>query len=288
MTMQGMVTSAVWEDIDGDGDEDLITVGEWMPIKFFENREGIFSDITSVYGLENTVGWWNKIIKSDYDGDGDIDFIVGNLGLNHKFHASSEKPLHLYCSDFDQNGSFDIVLAKYYGEDQVPVRGRECSSEQMPFITEKFPTYKSFADANIDDILGENKQQSLHYEAKMFESIILERNVGGFSIKKLPTLAQIGPINGIVCADFNNDQIKDLLIAGNMYQTEVETTRNDASIGLILTGNDNSLDPMTTKQSGFFVPQDVKDIKRINIGKDNKIGILVGINDDSLRLFVRK
>ena len=288
MTMQGMVTSAVWEDIDGDGDEDLITVGEWMPIKIFENREGIFSDITSVYGLENTVGWWNKIIKSDYDGDGDIDFIVGNLGLNHKFHASSEKPLHLYCSDFDQNGSFDIVLAKYYGEDQVPVRGRECSSEQMPFITEKFPTYKSFADANIDDILGENKQQSLHYEAKMFESIILERNVGGFSIKKLPTLAQIGPINGIVCADFNNDQIKDLLIAGNMYQTEVETTRNDASIGLILTGNDNSLDPMTTKQSGFFVPQDVKDIKRINIGKDNKIGILVGINDDSLRLFVRK
>jgi len=288
VTMQGMVTSAVWDDIDGDGDEDLITVGEWMPIKIFENQEGIFSDITAVYGLENTVGWWNRIIKSDYDGDGDIDFIVGNLGLNHKFHASSEQPFHVYCSDFDQNGSFDIVLAEYYGEDQVPVRGRECSSEQMPFIAEKFSTYKAFSEANIDDILGEKKQQSLHYEAQMFESIILERNGTGFSIKKLPSLAQIAPINGIVSADFNNDQIKDLLIAGNMYQTEAETTRDDASIGLILTGNGKDLDPMTTKQSGFFVPQDVKDVKRINIGKDNQVGILVGVNDGSLRLFVLK
>ena len=288
VTMQGMVTSAVWDDIDGDGDEDLITVGEWMPIKIFENQEGIFSDITAVYGLENTVGWWNRIIKSDYDGDGDIDFFVGNLGLNHKFHASSEQTFHIYCSDFDQNGSFDIVLAEYYGGDQVPVRGRECSSEQMPFIAEKFSTYKAFSEANIDDILGEKKQQSLHYEAQMFESIILERNGSGFSIKKLPRLAQVSPINGIVSADFNNDQIKDLLIAGNMYQTEAETTRDDASIGLILTGNGKDLDPMTTKQSGFFVPQDVKDVKRINIGKDNQVGILVGVNDGSLRLFVLK
>ena len=176
IALAGLVTSAVWTDIDTDGDDDLLVVGEWMPLKVIKNNGNAFVDATEEFGLSKTVGWWNKVVATDYDKDGDVDYIVGNLGLNHKFHASPEKPFHVYGSDFDKNGSVDVVLAKYDKDIQVPVRGRECSSEQMPFVAQKFPTFTQFADASISDILGEGMKQALHYEATIFESIILEKN----------------------------------------------------------------------------------------------------------------
>ncbi|KAA3623198.1 MAG: hypothetical protein DWQ02_24845, partial [Bacteroidetes bacterium] len=150
----GLVTSAIWTDFDQDNDLDLILAGEWMPISFFENNDGKLIDQTAAYGLENSTGWWNKIIAEDFDGDGDIDFVAGNLGLNYKYKASQEEPLHVYCSDFDNTGTFDIVLGYHEQGTIFPVRGRQCSSEQMPYIQEKFPTYKDFAEASIDEIYG--------------------------------------------------------------------------------------------------------------------------------------
>ncbi|MEM8906701.1 MAG: VCBS repeat-containing protein [Bacteroidota bacterium] len=286
LVLQGMVTSAVWTDFDQDGAEDLIVVGEWMPIKFFKNQNGAFVEVTDQYGMSNTVGWWNKIVATDFDQDGDEDFVIGNLGLNYKFHASNEKPFHVYCDDFDGNQTMDIVLAKYDGDTRVPIRGRQCSSEQMPFVAQKFPTYNAFADASVDDILGEQIGEALHYEARIFESIILVNEGGQYQIKKLPVEAQFSTINGIVPGDFDDDGHIDLLLAGNMYGSEPETTRADASIGLLLKGDaQHNFTALAPSESGFVVPYDVKDLQTIQLGKNKQTAILVTCNDDALRVY---
>lgn len=284
----GMVTSASWTDIDADNDPDLIVVGEWMPISIFENEMGQFKNVTEKYGLQNTTGWWNKIISTDYDNDGDIDFVAGNLGLNYKFHATEKEPFHIYAADFDQNGTIDPFLVKYYGDQQVPIRGRECSSEQISAIGDRFPTYREFALADITDILGPDIETALHYEAHMFESVILDNQNGKFDIKLLPTEAQFSTVNDIVSGDFDKDGYNDLLIAGNNLEVEVETTRADASIGYFLKGNqDKGFIPVKYKNSGVYLPYNVKDLQMVKIGNDQIIGFLVSSGNDTLRLLVR-
>ena len=281
-----MVTSAVWTDFDGDGLQDLITVGEWMPIRVFRNFNGQLKEVTERVGLSKTVGWWNRIIETDYDNDGDVDFIIGNLGMNYKFKASPEKPFHIYSNDFDGNRVMDVVLAKYDGDNQVPVRGRECSSQQMPFIAQKFTSYHDFANADMSDIFGENGlSEALHYEANMFESIILENGNGSFSIKKLPIQAQVSTIQGIISEDFDKDGIKDLFIAGNMFGSEPETTRSDASIGLFLKGTiQGDYEPISSTISGISLPFDVKDLQLIRLGNNQQLGVLITSNNDQVRL----
>ncbi|MFT4761278.1 MAG: hypothetical protein ACI9XO_003220 [Paraglaciecola sp.] len=281
----GMVTSAIWSDFNSDGNLDLIVVGEWMNIELFENQGKSFTKVTQKYGLEETRGWWNRIVEVDLDNDGDLDYVVGNLGLNYKFHASKEKPLKIYCDDFDKNGSYDVILAKNINEEDFPVRGRSCSSEQMPFIKDKFPTFGEFADADLSDIYGEqNLNAALSYQAQLFESVILRNNNGAFSIEKLPRTAQVSPINGIVSADFNQDGKIDLLVAGNHYGAEVETTRADAGIGLLLTGNGRDFFPTVVKESGFFADKDVKDLVKIQLA-NGLVGIIVVNNNEALEIF---
>ncbi|MGO4917956.1 VCBS repeat-containing protein [Maribacter spongiicola] len=279
----GMVTSATWNDIDGDSLEELIVVGEWMPITIFKKQGQEFINATASFNLAKTSGWWNKIVATDIDKDGDTDFIIGNLGLNYKFTASVEKPFTIYANDFDRNGTNDIFLTKHYKDRLVPVRGKECSSQQLPQISQKFRTYQQFAKADIDDILP-NIENALKYEVQLFESIILENNNGELKIKPLPKEAQFSVINGIVVDDFNNDNILDILIAGNKFEVEVETTRADASIGQLFLGTENgNYKAINYLESGILLPYNVKGIEKIII--DNKTGILSAVNDDKLRLF---
>ena len=289
MVLQGLVTDAVWTDFNKDGLFDLIVVGEWMPIRFFQNQNGGFVEVTEQYGMSQTTGWWNAITQNDVDGDGDLDYIVGNLGSNYKFKASQEKPFHIYSADFDGNRSMDIVLAIYDGDNEVPVRGRQCSSEQMPFVAQKFPSYNSFADAKVDDIFGDNLEKALHYEAKLFESVMLINNGGKYQIKKLPAEAQFSSVNSILPADFNQDGHTDLLLGGNLFGSEAETTRADASIGLLLTGNGKGdFKAMLPEESGFVIPHDVKNMELIKLGKGKKAAVLVASNNDALRVFTLK
>lgn len=282
----GMVTSAMWTDMDADGKQDLVFTGEWMPVKVYKNENGKLRDISEQYLTEPNAGWWNKITQVDIDGDGDQDFMGGNVGLNYKFSASKEKPFQVYCEDFDKNGSYDIVLAKFVGQEQKPIRGKECMSQQMPFVSEKFPTYHAFADAGVSDICGEELKKSFTYKCDWFASSFMLNDKGVFRMQKMPLATQFSSVNGMIPTDLDGDGDLDVVIGGNMYGSEVETTRGDGSYGSILIQQpDHSFVTKGYLDSGFFIPYDVKDMQLIHIGKDKKAAILVGCNNNTLRLY---
>lgn len=282
----GMVTDAVFTDIDNDKDEDLIVVGEWMPIMVLTNENGIFNDVSDNYFKDNSRGIWWSITANDIDNDGDDDYIIGNLGLNNKFKASKEHPLKIYGSDFDNNGTNDVVLAKYYSKqgDYVPVRGRECTSQQMPYVLDKFKDYHSFASSKLLDILPKDKvEDAVVYEIQNFESIILINDNGKLKSQSLPIQAQLSPVKSSVVDDFNKDGFKDLLFVGNHYGVEVETVRYDAGYGSLLLGDGNNnfiFAPPAT--SGLHIPKDSRSVKLLKSNKDQQNLILVTNNNDSL------
>ena len=285
LSRAGMVNTATWVDLDGDKKPELVLTGEWMPVRIFSNRSGILREVSSDFGLEGTEGWWNRVVADDLDGDGDQDLLLGNLGENYKFQASVEKPFQVYAKDFDGNGTNDIFLARYYQDTRlVPIRGRECTSQQMPVIAKKFPTYVSFAESDLHGILGKDMETAMHYQARLFSSIMLVNEKGKLVMNKLPVEAQLSTVNGIIVDDFDRDGIRDILLAGNRFDVEVETTAADASPGLLLKGtgglNFKSLKP---GESGFFVPYNVKDIQSLKTGDETLV--LVGINNEALRIF---
>lgn len=226
-----------------------------MPVTVFEYKDKKFVKApVEKFGFQNSEGWWNKILAVDYDHDGDVDIIGGNIGLNYKFHASEEKPFMVYCNDFDQNGTYDIVLAKYNGKDLVPIRGRQCSSEQVPGIATKFPDYNSFANATLKDIYGEGLESGLTYKARNFSNTIFQNESGKFKAIPMFQLAQFSCIQGMAIADFNQDGIDDLCFAGNLFNAEIETTRADASVGMFVRGTKESMLalPYGPATSGFL------------------------------------
>lgn len=282
----GMVNTAAWTDLDGDQVAELVVTGEWMPIRIFQNQAGKYEDVSSDFGLAHTEGWWNKLVADDLDMDGDVDLVIGNLGENYKFTASAERPFEVFANDFDGNGTNDIFLARHYlGSTLVPVRGRECSSQQMPSIARKFPTYQSFAQSDLAGILGKGMEEALHYRAHLFSSVVLVNEGGKFTIRKLPTEAQLSAVNGIVVKDFDGDGVKDILLAGNKFDVEVETTPADASPGFFLRGEAGlRFAPMKPFESGFFVPYNVKDLTGIKL-KDG-VAILVSVNNGPVSVFL--
>lgn len=279
----GLVTASTWADIDGDQWDDLIIVGEWMPIRIFKNQTGRFSEMTADIADVNNYGWWFDIKKGDFDNDGDIDFVVGNLGTNYKYQASEEKPFQIYLNDFDQNAKYDIVLSYTTGEEEYPVRGRQCSSEQMPAIKKKFKNYNSFASASLQDIYTDKMlEESLRYSITSFESIYLENDNGQLKAKSLPVQAQFSNINAIVAEDFDHDGNLDIVLGGNLYNAEVETPRNDASYGLWLKGNGKGdFEVQWPRNSGLMMVGDVRAIQKINI--EDQTHLLVAKNDKALQ-----
>lgn len=285
LTNIGMVTDAVFTDIDNDKDQDLLVVGEWMEIKVLENNNGVFEDSSSIYGLESTRGIWWSITASDLDNDGDDDYILGNLGRNNKFKASKEHPFKVYANDFDDNGTNDIVFAKFYKDAYVPMRGRECTSQQMPYVADKFENYHSFASSKLIDILPEDKvDDAVVYEIESFESIILMNEGGKLIRKPLPNEAQIAPVKSSIITDINKDGYNDIIIVGNHYGVEVETSRYDAGFGAVLLGDgQNNFKFISPNKSGFYVPKDSRDIKLLNY--KNKPLFIVTNNDAQPSVF---
>lgn len=282
----GMVSSAIWNDFDNDGNLDLVVVGEWMPITFYRNQGSFFSNHTQAMGFTGSTGWWNRIVQADIDGDGDMDFIAGNLGLNYKYKAKDSEPFEVYAGDFDKNGTNDIVLGYYNSGKCYPVRGRQCSSEQIPDIKKKFPSYKEFASADLQTVYSEYLDQAIHYTARTFASCIVENQGGGKFVRKdLPLAAQTSTVFGIIPKDFDDDGKMDLLVAGNFFVSEVETGRADAGIGQFLKGKGGGeFEAVGTEKSGFFADGDVRNLAVIQ-GTNGKVRVLVANNNDQIRVY---
>ncbi len=285
----GLVTDAEFMDYDGDQDPDLVVVGEWMPISFYENRAGHFVPANDKCGLNDTEGWWWSLTSGDIDGDGDPDLVCGNLGWNHKFHCSPEHPFHVFWNDFDANGRGDIVLAKEYGPiGLVPVRGRECSSQQCPMIQKKFGTYDAFAYASVEQIYTpELISSSLHLQARHMRScVLLNQGKGRFTLTDLPNQAQVAPIMGSALFDADGDGKMDLFVAGNHWGAEVETIRYDAGTGLLLLGDGKGgFSPQTIARSGIFAWNNVKDVALLRTGENKEPLIVIANNDDRVQAF---
>jgi hypothetical protein len=279
----GMVTDIEITDYNNDNVLDIMLVGQWMPITVFTFENGKFEK-TIIPEFDKTEGWYNSIVSSDFDNDGNTDYVLGNLGDNNKFHPSIEKPLHIFSSNFDDNDSYDIALSKYYKGELVPVRGKECSSEQTPFLNEKITSFREFASLNIEGIYGNDAiARSNHMMAYNFKSIYLKNNGnGGFKVVALPNYAQFSPTQDFEIQDLNKDGFMDLIGVGNLYDAEIETVRYDASQGYILL-NDGNGDFYPSKNDGFSCNKDMRAISKISI--NDKPYFIVANNNEALSIF---
>ena len=283
----GMVTDASFGDFNQDQMVDLMIVGEWMnPILLVQNQ-GQFVNQSENFGLQSEKGWWFGLISYDFDQDGDLDFVAGNLGKNYKYHASPKEPFEVYAHDFDGSGSLDIVLGYQKQGSQYPLRGRECSSNQMPFIKEKFPTYDQFAKASLVEVYGAAPlQEALHYQAYNFNTTYFENlNGSGFGARSLSLEAQLSVVNSLLTTDVNDDGHMDIILAGNLFVAEVETVRSDAGMGLVLLGDGKGdFTPVESEESGLFLHKDVRGMKSISLGEKKNKAIIVVNNDDYVQV----
>ncbi|MGB3780858.1 MAG: VCBS repeat-containing protein [Tunicatimonas sp.] len=289
ITTSGVVTDAVWTDIDQDLDDDLVVVGHWMPVTVWKNQQGQLKPGNPLT-IQDTLGqvlplrgWWNSITKADLDQDGDDDFVLGNEGLNTRFNASPTEPLEIFAKDFDQNGSPETILAHYQDGQSYPVVGRDKLIKQLPSWQRRFPDYDTYAQATIEKLLAETDDHLLHYQATQLASgILYSEGDASFTFVPLPEEAQISATNDAIAEDINRDGKTDLVIAGNHYGWEVETSRNDASIGLCLLGDgQRRFRPLTLQESGFLASGDVRTLQKLRSVTGNTM-ILVGRNQQAL------
>jgi len=292
----GMVCDAIWTDFDNDGWTDLLVAGEWMPVTFFRNDHGKFQNVTAQSGISNQIGWWNSIAGGDFDNDGDIDYIVGNLGTNSFFRASNEYPVSVYAKDFDNNGSVDAILTVFLKDRNKDAVRKEYTAlnrddivSQLPGVRKKFLTYKEFASADIHQIFPEDQLKgALVVHANNFKTCFLRNNgQGKFELIPLPDQAQMAPINGMVVDDFNGDGNLDVALNANDFGNEVFDGRYDAMNGLLLLGDGKgAFTSQAILQSGIFIPGDGKALVELK-GPGQACLLAASQNRGPLKLFKR-
>ena len=257
----GMVNDVAWVDYDGDGDRDILAVGEWMSPRFFRNDAGSFTEVSNDTGLPELTGHYFSITKGDFDADGDIDFVLGNLGLNHRYRASPEAPFGILAGDYDDNGSLDPLMGPTIDGRLAPLHGRQVVREQLNFVKRDFATYGDYARASLDDIIGQRSNRTqFQARATTFASLYLENHGDGtFAYRPLPRAAQLSTVRAGLTADYTGDGHLDVLLAGNTYETEYRTPRSDASTGILLVGDGaGQFTPVMSRQSGFWATGNVR------------------------------
>lgn len=283
----GMVTTALWTDFNTDGNVDLMIAGEWMPIRFFQNENGKLIETTQQTDLPTTTGLWNSISGGDFDNDGDIDYLLGNLGRNTPFTESEKGSVALYSGDFDESGRSHAVLSWYNGVAEYPWHSKDILLKQMPRLGKRYLKYADYANATMDDLMpGKVRANGNIVRATILASSYVEnKGKGKFTITPLPLLAQVSSVKGILVCDINDDDYLDAVVAGNEYGFDVSIGRADASWGLCLLGNGTgTFNTVASGEAGFIFGGDGGALSRISAGS---MGMLVvGLSaGDSAKVF---
>ncbi|MGV3601364.1 MAG: FG-GAP-like repeat-containing protein [Dyadobacter fermentans] len=258
----GMVCAATWADTDRDGLDDLIIAGEWMPVRIFKNQKTRLQETESVKSsLAPYSGWWNSIAAGDFDGDGDIDFIAGNEGMNTFYHASANEPVSMVAKDFNADGVFDPLMGYYIQGVSYPSVPRDALNQQVIQFRRKFPHYIDYARITFNDLLSdEEKKNAYRTQATFLKTAYIENKGNGkFETSPLPIEAQLAPVFGIVVTDVNADKNPDVILTGNFFPNEVNMGRQDASTGLLLLGDGKGhFLPQNTGKSGLVLQGDTR------------------------------
>jgi len=282
----GMITDMTWADVDNDGDLDMVIVGDWMPVKIFINDHGIFTDESERFGLSNTEGWWNVIIAKDLNGDGNVDFVLGNHGLNSRFKASAKQPVTMYVNDFDLNGSVEQIICAYNGNKLYPVVMKDDLVKQIPALERKYRKFEDYKEQTIEDIFSnEVLQRAVKLNARVLEScVMINTGLASFHLNFLPVEAQFSPVYAIAADDFDDDGICDIVIGGNQYRAKPETGIYNASYGLYLKGNtDGTWYAVPSVISGFFTKGEIRDFEILTIFGSRIIAVVR--NNDKLEFY---
>ncbi|MFT3933354.1 MAG: VCBS repeat-containing protein [Chitinophagaceae bacterium] len=282
----GMITTATWTDTNNDGYPELLIAGDWMPLMFFQNNNGRLQDVSKSAGLSGTNGMWAAIKEMDVDGDGDMDFIVGNCGLNNQFKASAEEPMTMYVADFDDNGTIDPIVCYYIQGKSYPMASRDELLDQIVPLKKKFVKYIDYADAAITDIFPKEKlQQAQQFTCTELASGILFNNGNNkFVFKPLPIEAQFSRISGIVTEDFDGDGVQDIWVGGNFFPYRVQLGKCDASLGLLLKGKGKGeYAPLKAEQTGCYAGGDVRSAITVKDVKGEKL-LIIAKNDDAVQV----
>jgi hypothetical protein len=282
-----MITDALWTDFSGDGLADLVLVGEWMQIRLFLNTGASLNDITGQEWMEGSKGWWRSICPGDFDQDGDMDYLIGNMGLNFQIKPTMKEPASIYARDFDENGSLDAVMCYYINGKNYPMYPRDDLQSQLPDMNIQYPNYRSYANQTISDVFpGKKLDNALLLQANNFASSYLE-NIGNnqFEFSPLPFPAQLSPIISMLSEDFDRDGHLDVLLAGNFYGSRIPFGRLDANKGLLLRGDGKGkFEEVPNARSGLFIHGEVRDIARVK-GADGYDLVLFSRNNDSLSVY---
>jgi hypothetical protein len=262
----GMIRDAAFADLDGDGNQELVVVGEYMAPMILSYNGGKFSDVTPA-SFATMIGWWNTLEIKDLNGDNLPDLVIGNHGLNSKFRASPEKPINLYLGDFDNNGYIDPILTTYaYNGVAYPIALRHDLIDQIKPIKKKFPDYKSYKDATIDVVLDADQKKSAKVKTVNQLETLIFKNEGNlnFTAVKLPIQANLTPIYAICIADFDKDGDEDILMGGNLYKVKPEVGRYDASFGIYLQNDGDFKFTIPKNNRGFHVDGEIRDIIKVD------------------------
>ncbi len=284
-----MVTDAVWVDLNKDSYQDLIVVGEWMPVTVFHNLSGELVNVTGKYGLQNTHGWWNTVAVADFNLDGSVDLVVGNLGLNSVLKATQDEPVQLFINDFSGNGRPDQILTYYNEGESYPLASPDQMLMNISSLQTKYSTYADYAGEPVRDIFPrEQFAAATVRQATEFASILLMNNGDEtFSIGQLPVEAQFSPIYSILIGDFNKDGYQDMLLGGNFFGVPPDQGRYDASYGCILLGDGTgTFVPVGLQNSGFVVAGEVRQIKSLQAASGETL-VMAARNNDTVVIFMQ-
>ena len=286
----GMVTGALWSDVDGDGWPDLLLTLEWGNVKYFHNNQGRgFEDWTEKAGFASAgTGWWTSIASADFNGDGRPDFVVGNLGLNTQYQADPTHPALLFMGDFKGDRSTQLIEAYYEGDKLYPWRSRKVMGSSVPSVLKRYPKAEYYARATLGEILGEDRlARAQRFAATELRSgVFLSQPDGTYRFQPLPRIAQISPMQGVVAGYFGGDSHADLYAVQNSFAPIPSVGRNDEGLSQMLRGDGHgNFTPVPPASSGLVVPGDAKALVVLDVDQDGWPGFLVTRNNNSMLAF---